>query len=196
MTRTYFLTKSQNPGEQSVYFIALSSWLLGQCGGKMSGDKKYDDPVTMANNLITEMKNIGIDCQIPPNLVRSGYGHPICTILRLLVDKALEVKNFSFRPTKIEEKLSANKLDAPEIEDEAPDVINMEIDYGDNLDADNKDKDKEEEKEIKDDDFSNIVYSGTSNEDWQRELERLSSKLKLDYDNLELNSQEWKSRIE
>jgi hypothetical protein len=168
------------------------------CGGKMGGDKKYDDPVTMANNLITEMKNIGIDCQIPPNLVRSGYGHPICTILRLLVDKALEVKNFSFKPTRIEEKIKGNKNDAPEIEDETPDVINMEIDYGDNLDSENKEKEKKEvEQENQDDDVNSIVYSGISSEDWQRELERLSSKLKLDYDNLSsMNSQEWKSRIE
>ena len=60
MTTTYFISKSPNTGEQNVYFIVLSSWLVNLCGGKIQGDKKYDDPVTMANNLLTEMKNIGI----------------------------------------------------------------------------------------------------------------------------------------
>ena len=54
------------------------------------------------------MKNIGIDCQVPPNLLRNGFGKPICTVLLLLCDKALEVKTFAFKPTKIEEKQNKN----------------------------------------------------------------------------------------
>ena len=89
-----FVTKSQNSGEQNVYFIALSSWLLNQCGGKLSGDKKYDDPVTMANNLLTEMKSLGMECEVPPNQLRAGYGVPICTVLLLLVNAALSKRGF------------------------------------------------------------------------------------------------------
>jgi hypothetical protein len=37
----------------------------------MSGDKKYDDPMTMATNLLTEMKNLGIKCDIAPNKLRT-----------------------------------------------------------------------------------------------------------------------------
>jgi hypothetical protein len=48
----------------------------------------------MASTLITEMKNIGIECDIAPNQIRSGFGVPICTILLLLVDKALQKKIF------------------------------------------------------------------------------------------------------
>lgn len=94
MTTTYFISKSPNAGEQNVYFIALSSWLVNLCGGKIQGDKKYDDPVTMANNLLTEMKNIGIECSVPPNQLRAGFGVPICSVLLLLVNKALEKKVF------------------------------------------------------------------------------------------------------
>ena len=50
----------------------------------------------MASTLITEMKNIGIECDIAPNQIRSGFGVPICTILLLLVDKALQKKKFFF----------------------------------------------------------------------------------------------------
>ena len=44
---------------------------MGLCGGQMSGDKKYDDPITMATNLLSEMKNVGINCEIPPNKLRT-----------------------------------------------------------------------------------------------------------------------------
>jgi hypothetical protein len=37
----------------------------------MSGDKKYDDPITMATNLLSEMKNVGINCDVPPNKLRT-----------------------------------------------------------------------------------------------------------------------------
>ncbi len=39
----------------------------------MSGDKKYDDPLTMATNLLTEMKNAGINCDVPPNKLRTVF---------------------------------------------------------------------------------------------------------------------------
>ena len=198
LTRTFFLTKSQNSGEQSVYFIALASWLVGLCGGKMSGDKKYDDPVTMASNLLTEMKKIGIDCQVAPNLLRSGYGLPICTVLLLLVDKALEVKKFEFVTSKIEESRKTNRNDTPEIEDEAPDLINIEIDYGDNLDAEKKDHHKQIDRQKEEEDNgTGILFSGTSNEEWQRELEKLSSQLRLDYDSMNsYGNSEWRTHIE
>jgi len=44
---------------------------LTLCGGQMSGEKKYDDPMTMATNLLTEMKNLGLNCTITPNKLRT-----------------------------------------------------------------------------------------------------------------------------
>ena len=37
---------------------------------------------------------------------------------------------------------------------------------------------------LEEDDGNKILYSGTSGEDWQRELEKVSSILKMDYDSL------------
>ena len=162
----------------------------------MSGDQKYDDPVTMATNLITEMKNIGINCDIAPNQVRTGFGVPICTILLLLVDRALQNKKFAFKKPNFEEKKTSNANNAPEIEDEAPDLINNEIDYGDNLDN-GENKEEKGKKEKREEDGNNILYSGTSQEEWQRELEKVSSKLKLDYNNLKsVGSNEWRNHIQ
>ena len=126
--------------------------MVNLCGGKISGDKKYDDPVTMANNLLTEMKNIGIECPVPPNQLRSGYGVPICTVLLLLVNKALEKKGFAFKKPKFDDGNKGNSRDAPDIEDEAPDLINNEIDYGDNLNNEKgNDGEKDEEKKLMED---------------------------------------------
>jgi chromosome segregation ATPase len=150
----------------------------------------------MASTLITEMKNIGIECDIAPNQIRSGYGVPICTILLLLVDKALQKKNFAFKKPNFEEKKTQSSNNAPEIEDEAPDLINNEIDYGDNLDEGEK-KEETGKKEKREDDGNGILYSGTSQEEWQRELEKVSSKLKLDYNNLKsVGSNEWRNHIQ
>jgi len=71
LSRTYFAVKLPNSNDQSIYFNSLSIWLIGLCGGAMSGDKKYDDPLTMATNLLTEMKVLGIECDIPPNKLRT-----------------------------------------------------------------------------------------------------------------------------
>jgi hypothetical protein len=54
-----------------MYFSALSIWLVSLCGGNLQGDKKYDDPITMANNLLTEMKNLGVNIDVPPNKLRN-----------------------------------------------------------------------------------------------------------------------------
>ena len=90
MSKSYFARKNGNGGEQNVYFIALASWLVNQCGGKISSEQKYDDPVTMASNLLTEMKNVGIECEVPPNQLRTGIGVPICIVLLSLVNKVIE----------------------------------------------------------------------------------------------------------
>ena len=100
LTKTYFCQKNGHGGEQSVYFIALASWLINQCGGKISSEQKYDDPVTVASNILTEMKNCGINCDIPPNQLRQGYGAPICIILISIVNKVLEKAGFNFKKTK------------------------------------------------------------------------------------------------
>ena len=71
LSRSYFALKSPNQGEQSIDFNSLAIWLLTLCGANISGDKKYDDPTTIANTLLTEMKNIGIQCDIPPNKLRT-----------------------------------------------------------------------------------------------------------------------------
>lgn len=81
-----------------------------------------------------------------------------------------------------------------DIEEESPDLLNMEIDFGD--------KAKDEMVMNKDDDQysqnigSSILISDIPPEEWQRELEKVSSKLKMDYNANNYNTVEWRSHID
>jgi len=41
------------------------------CGVNIQADKKYDDPTTMANNILSEMKNAAINVDVAPNKLRT-----------------------------------------------------------------------------------------------------------------------------
>ena len=172
---------------------------MNQCGGKISSEQKYDDPVTLASNLLTEMKNVGIDCGVPPNQLRQGYGTPICIVLLSLVDKVIQKIGFSFKKPRLEERKGNSKEDGLEIEDEMPDLISNEIDYGDDINGDEKKvtnaKHTKDNEQI--DDGTGIMFSGTSQEDWQRELEKVSMKLKIEYGKINANgTSEWREHIQ
>jgi hypothetical protein len=78
-----------------------------------------------------------------------------------------------------------------ELEEENPEAINKDIDFGekakDNLLVD----DLNEKQDI----VSDIMKSDIPAEEWQREMEKVSSKLKLDYGN-NYNSIEWRAHID
>ncbi len=79
-----------------------------------------------------------------------------------------------------------------DIEEESPDLINMEIDFGDKGKdlGDNKEDDADQEI------MSNILTSDIPSEEWKREVERIASKLKFDYNNLNSNNSEWRGHLE
>ena len=158
----------------------------------MASDTKYDDPVTMASNLLTQMKELGIECEVPPNQLRTGYGVPVCSVLLALVNFALSSKKFGFKRAAFDEFKKAKE--SAEIDDEPPDLIKAEIDYGEEATGEEKKKEKETKEE--EDDGTNILFSGTDAEDWHRELEKVSNKLKIDYKSLNPNgNSEWRAHI-
>ena len=74
-----------------------------------------------------------------------------------------------------------------------PDIINNEIDYGN----DEMGEDKKATSSEQPDDGTSIMFSGTSQEDWQRELEKVSMKLKLEYGKINANgSTGWRENIQ
>ena len=145
------------------------------------------------------MKNVGIECGVPPNQLRQGYGTPICIVLLSLVDKVIQKIGFSFKKPRLEEKKLNSKEEGLDIEDEMPDLINNEIDYGDDITGDEKKQaTANNAKEVEQvDDGTGIMFSGTSQEDWQRELEKVSMKLKLEYGKVNANgTSEWREHIQ
>jgi len=145
------------------------------------------------------MKNCGINCDIPPNQLRQGFGSSVCIVLISIVNKVLEKAGFSFKKTKLEEKRSNTKDDGLDIEDEMPDLINNEIDYGDDINGEEKKgtNQKNTNKNEEEDDGTGILYSGTSQEDWQRELEKVNMKLKIEYGKINANgTSEWREHIQ
>ncbi len=151
--------------------------------------------MTFATTLLTEMKNLGINTEVPPNKLRTGYGDSVVLVLSKLADKALEKKKFSFKKMRIENEKTSNGGDGVvDIEEEAPDNINVEIQYddegkgGDNKNSNNNNEDKNEV-------VSEILYSEVPADEWQRELERVSGKLKMDF-NSTFSTSEWRSHID
>lgn len=81
-----------------------------------------------------------------------------------------------------------------DIEDDIPDDINKEIAYDDgavynkdNYEANNNENEEE----------NNIIKSDISRKDWLREVDRISSKLKIDYENATSSySSEWRTHVD
>ena len=75
------------------------TWLLGLCGKSGNAPSQYDDPNVVCTNIVVELKDLGYSQQMnfPPAKLKQGYGDAVCTILRLLVDHALQSTKFSFQ---------------------------------------------------------------------------------------------------
>lgn len=107
----------------------------------------------------------------------------------------MERKKLSFKKLKVDNKNSNsdNGDNLVDIEEEEPDMLNMEIDFGDKKKRNNVDEIENEEQLMNED--TNIVKADYTAEEWQRELEKMSSKLKLD-NNVSFNKEEWRGRLE
>lgn len=90
-----------------------------------------------------------------------------------------------------------------------PDLINREIDFGDTVNSSSTtttmDKNtgkiinlKSDKEDLVDDEETRILNSNIPKADWMREVERVGSKLKIDYTSItsSYNTSEWRSHIE
>lgn len=121
-----------------------------------------------------------------------------------LVNKALEKKKPTFRKIKPETtKDSGQDNNVVDIEEDIPDQINREIDYGDSAKQATADTNTyrqviEEDTGInQDNQDTQILKSDIPKKDWMREVERVSSKLKVDYSSTSsYTTAEWRSHLE
>ena len=54
-----------------MYFVSLTQWLLEKCGSKASGWNQYDDPGTVTNNIVLDLKKLGITINYPASKLKS-----------------------------------------------------------------------------------------------------------------------------
>ena len=84
ISKAYFAQAHSNPSEQFINFISIVSWLLFLMNHQVTGWSKYDDPMTASQNIILELQKLGIDLDMPPNKLKSGFGEGVCQVLLAL----------------------------------------------------------------------------------------------------------------
>lgn len=67
-----------NQNEQFMNFVGLTKWLIGITGGKTSGWNEYDDPNTVTNNIVVDLKKLGIPVNFAANKLKTGSGDSVC----------------------------------------------------------------------------------------------------------------------
>eukprot|EP00035_Acanthoeca_spectabilis_P023165 m.448062 g.448062 ORF g.448062 m.448062 type:complete len:438 (+) comp19606_c0_seq1:39-1352(+) len=97
--RHYFAVSS-DPSEQLHYLACLISWLAGISGQVIEAPDQYDDPNTIAANIIHTIKKLGLATDISATVVRSGCGPEVCEVLDKLADNALRARQWRFRQPK------------------------------------------------------------------------------------------------
>ena len=190
ISKVYFAVAASNPSEQFIGFVSLVSWLLSINNHQVNGWNKYEDPMTASQNIITELKQLGIELEMSPGKLKSGFGEGVCTCLFRLCKLSLQNK-FRFKKAQIKDDGAGfgdegdDELGGDEFEGNA-DVADM--DQNEKLDQ-SGDIDEEldfggiKETAIEKDDTEinrqEILQSLIGKEEWMLEVERVAHKLKF-----------------
>lgn len=189
--RCYFAVKF-NPSDQFMYFVGLVSWLLTLCGQTPGGWNQYDDPNTVTNNIVLDLKKLDVVIDYPPSKLKSGSGEAVCQALHGLVQVALKAQKFKFKQPVIpddDEEEGDDMEDDNQIADLANDVFDDEEDIAELVETGAND--------MKADDFENpdnaIIEAGIDPDEWYRECQRVAHKLKIKESH---DAQEWRSHLD
>lgn len=192
LSKCYFAVKI-NPSEQFMYFVTLVSWLLTLCGQSSGGWNQYDDPNTVTNNIVLDLKKLDILIDYPPSKLKSGSGEAVCQALHGLVQTALKAQKFKFRqpviPEDDEDEGATGGNDDNQIDDIANDAFDDDEDIAELVEMG--------ANEIKAGDFENpdnaIIESEINPDEWYRECQRVAHKLKIKESH---DAQEWRSHLD
>jgi hypothetical protein len=98
----YFAMPGQSTKEQFDYFAGLSIWVMQTfLGSTIETPSDFDEPATVADNLILALPQIGFKLSFASSKLVPGHGLAVCTILDALLRQAIKKKHFqtnSFRP--------------------------------------------------------------------------------------------------
>lgn len=204
LTKQYFSQQHSNPSEQFINFISLVSWLLSINNHQVTGWNKYDDPMTASQNVVLELKKLGISLDMPPNKLKSGYGEGVCAVLTALCQVSLQNK-FRFKKAQIRD-------DGGGFGDDDGDEMGDEFEGNADIADQPKDFDKASDSEGIDDelDFApgqaikiadeeqmmqqQIIQSSIGRDEWMLEVERVAHKLKINKNTSD--GKEWRAHMD
>jgi intraflagellar transport protein 57 len=170
----------------------------------VKGWNKYDDPMTASQNIILELKQLGVELDMPPNKLKSGHGEGVCEVLMKLGQITLANK-FRFRRPVIKEEDQGADEDADDLNG---DEMDGGADLADVIHAQDSDEDIDEDMDFGGGNIHNdlakqmeadmqqnaIITSNVSKEKWQIEVERVAHKLKINKN--AADGKEWRSHLD
>lgn len=168
LSKCYFAVKV-SASEQFMYFVTLVSWLLTLCGQSQGGWNQYDDPNTVTNNIVLDLKKLDILIDYPPSKLKSGSGEAVCQALFGLVQVALKAQRFKFKtpviPEDDEDEGGADDND----QDNIVDIANNDFDDDDDI----AELVETGANDLRAGDFENpdnaIIETDIDPDEWQRE---------------------------
>lgn len=117
-----------------------------------------------------------------------------------LIEAAFERKKLQLKKPKIEVDKGKDKEtdNVIEIEEESPELINKEIDFGDDSRGIKDANNIEAESDDKNDIVQIVLTSNISPDEWNREVERVSSKLRSETtkNTANYNLAEWRNHVD
>lgn len=169
----------------------------------MTGWNKYDDPMTASQNVIIELQNLGLEIDVNPNKLKSGYGEGVCTVLLKLTEAGL-AKRFQFKTPVIRDEGQG----ADDEGDDNGDDMEGDADLANEIHGDQSGSDIDEDLEFGGGNIQAeiareleaqheekaIIESNISKEKWQLEVEGIAHKLKLG--KIGEGGKEWRSHLD
>ncbi|CAD8204903.1 unnamed protein product [Paramecium pentaurelia] len=187
LNKAYFVNQT-NSSEQFSQFKTLVKWLFSQNDVQTTDFNKLDDPVTLSQNILNEVKNIGIDVDFPPLKLKQGFGEYVVYVLQQLASKALQKKKFQFKKAKIEQQSQTKQEEEP-----VQETGSVSSDSDPEVASDEEPEDVFNEQGFQKDEERMVIESNVNPQEWAKEVERASQKMKIV---IKPNAGEWRQHFD
>ncbi|CEM20327.1 unnamed protein product [Vitrella brassicaformis CCMP3155] len=194
ITASYFSFPAPNVALQLTYFHSLVYWLLQQLG-KQPSFSAYDDPNTIATNLLVALQELDLGMEVTPQKLKQAYGEFTCNLIHTLLRAVLQARRFQFQPPQFPDEGQDDEAEVDEeaeinAEDMEEDIAAAEDDedvmYSEVVHTADKKTDEEREEQ-------GLLETQVDPHEWALELERVTPKLKV---TMPHDPKEWRTHLE
>eukprot|EP00455_Lapot_gusevi_P024025 TRINITY_DN2492_c0_g2_i2.p1 TRINITY_DN2492_c0_g2~~TRINITY_DN2492_c0_g2_i2.p1 ORF type:complete len:421 (+),score=104.67 TRINITY_DN2492_c0_g2_i2:130-1392(+) len=195
LSRIYFAMPGKTT-EQFPYFSALTAWLFSQLGHSYVEWNDYDDPTSVCNNILIEVKRLGLNVDFPAAKLRPGHGDQVCRVLDFLADRCLAKIRFQPLPPVHGENqfLEEAKPDEEAVnEDEVEEEVDDQEEEALFSESDVKESGRDRSRAVQDEVAPSILEAQVDPAEWKLELERVLPQLKF---KLAPDAKEWRTHLE